>query len=95
MRRSTSTRAGSDEDEDSDGGGVCEGLLDPEEVRENWRRLRTVSFERYFDAYRETPQGKGCNDPDIDDHLRDHFTTLVEVYRCAADAGAGMKFTVW
>jgi len=83
------------EDEDSDGGGVCEGRLDPEDVQRNWQQLRTVTFDRYFAAYRETPLGKGCNDPDIDDYLKAHFTTLVGVYRSAAEAGAGMKIMAW
>jgi hypothetical protein len=82
-------------DEDADGGGIYEGRLDPEDVQRNWQQLQIVTFERYLAAYRETPQGKGCNDPDIDDYLKAHFMTLMEVYRRAADAGAGMKIMAW
>ncbi|GAA4635238.1 hypothetical protein GCM10023196_079900 [Actinoallomurus vinaceus] len=82
-------------DEDSDGGGVYEGQLDPEEVQRNWQQLQIVTFERYLAAYQETPQGKGCNDPGIDNYLKAHFMTLMDVYRRAADAGAGMKIMAW
>lgn len=82
-------------DDDADGGGVYEGRLDPEEVQRNRRQLETVTFERYLAAYQETPNGKSCNDPDNDDYLKAHFTTLMDVYRRAADAGAGMKIMAW
>ncbi|MEV0646444.1 DUF1877 family protein [Phytomonospora sp. NPDC050363] len=82
-------------DEDSDSVGVYEGRLDPEEVQGNWQQLQTVTFERYWAAYRETPHGKGCNHPDHDEYLKAHFTILKDVYQRAADAGAGMKFMAW
>lgn len=78
-------------DEDSDGVGIYDGRLDPEEVQRNWQQLRTVTFERYLAAFLETRQGKGYNDPGIEDYLKAHFMTLMDVYRTAADAGAGMK----
>jgi hypothetical protein len=82
---------GEEDDEESDGGGIYEGRLDPEEVQRSWQQLQNVTFERYMAAYRETRQGKGCNDPGTDDYLKAHFMTLMGVYRAAADAGAGMK----
>ncbi|WP_329520637.1 DUF1877 family protein [Spirillospora sp. NBC_01491] len=82
-------------DEDSDGGGIYERQLDPEEVQRNWQQLQIVTFERYLAAYQETPQGKGCKDPGIDNYLKAHFMALMDVYRRAADAAAGMKITAW
>jgi hypothetical protein len=78
-------------DEDADGGGFHQGQLEPEEVQRNRQQLHGVTFERFLAAYQETPQGKGCNDPGIDDYLKAHFTSLKDVYWRAADAEAGMK----
>ncbi|HEY1177218.1 MAG TPA: DUF1877 family protein [Phytomonospora sp.] len=83
------------EDDGAGDGGVCEGWLDPEEVQANWDRLRAVAFERYLAAYRKTPLGKDRGDPGLDDYLRAHFTTLKDVYRTAAAAGAGLRITAW
>jgi hypothetical protein len=80
-------------DEDADGDGFYQGRLEPDEVQRNWQRLRGVTFGRFLAAYKETPQGKGCDDPGTDDYLKAHFTTLTDVYRRAADAGAGMRIS--
>ncbi|WP_168221029.1 hypothetical protein [Actinomadura sp. WMMA1423] len=34
-------------------------------------------------------------DPSDDDYLEAHFMTLLDVYRRAAEAGAGMKIMAW
>ncbi|MFD1047928.1 hypothetical protein ACFQ1S_21520 [Kibdelosporangium lantanae] len=52
-----------------------------------------MTFERFFAAFKGTPQGGGSNDPGLHDYLKAHFTAVVEVYRSAADAGAGMRFS--
>ncbi len=80
-------------DEDSDGDGFYEGQLDSADVQRNWQQLQVVTFERFLAAFKATPQGKGGNDPGLHDYLKAHFTTLMDVYRSAADAGAGIK--IW
>lgn len=79
--------------DDSDDDGFYEARLDPDDVRRNWEQLRTVTFERFLAALKETPLGKGNDSPGNDEYLEHHFATLADVYRRAADAGAGMKIS--
>jgi hypothetical protein len=79
-------------DEDAEDEGLYKGWVDPDEVERNWRLLRAVTFERFLAAYAGTPNGRSTNDHGVDEYLEAHFTSLVEVYRTAAAAKAGMMF---
>jgi hypothetical protein len=83
-----------DEDSDGDDGeGFYEGRLDSEDVLRNWQQLQGVTFEQFFAVFEGTPQGKESNDPGLHEYLEAHFTALMEVYRSAAAAGAGIRFS--
>jgi hypothetical protein len=80
-------------DEEGGGEGFYERRLDSEDVQRNWQLLQGVTFERFFAAFEGTPQGRGSNDPDVREYLEFHFASLLEAYRSAADAGAGIRFS--
>lgn len=81
---------GSGEESDDGNGAVFDAHLDPEQVQRNWRHLQAVTVERFLAAFKGTNPGASSDDQN-NDYLEAHFTTLREVYRTAADAGAGIK----
>ncbi|WP_157429670.1 DUF1877 family protein [Actinomadura oligospora] len=83
---------GSGEDPDDDNGAVSDTHLDPEQVQWNWQHLQAVTSERFLAAFKATNLGASFDDQD-NDYFQAHFMTLRDVYRTAADAGAGIKIT--
>jgi hypothetical protein len=84
---------GSGEDSDDDNGAVLDAHLDPEQVQRNWQHLQAVTFERFLAAFKRTKLGASYGDQD-NDYFEANLTILRDVYRTAADAGAGIKIMI-
>ena len=77
------------EDEDD---GFYEANLSPTAVKENWKKVKDVTFKQFFSAFKKSDLGKSTDD-DSEEYIEAHFETLKDVYKAAAGQSAGIKIS--